>query len=751
MQKLIIQNGGKYSADLTKKCTHLISDISFHYAYIFRLDEGRYPVHRGSIPCNSIQNSMKEQYSQSQSNKTSQPMPPADCPDIDITMSQNLSSTFSDGNNLRSQDSDVPVMPSKGEPKVDGNVAEDSEEEDNDLYLSSCRILLVGFVEKELRRLVSMIRRGGGSRHMSLSEKLTHIILGTPSDNEKKEVRRLAAWGVINVVKTAWLEDCEQMKKEVPVSQRHVACDLLLPKGPLLISMTLFSPSVRLFAILTNTTSFNKSGPAGTSEIKNVKNSTALPSMPTSEIHFDKSDGELSLLGRSMGTETCQVIPKETNVSYITTKSSLGSKLNSVNAEDNVKCRLLSNANSSGTQRQATNVFKGLSFCFSGSFPKDKRAEIEEWVIQGGGSMTTNHGNVNFIIECHGLIQKLPDPCPATMVSSHWVRFCLEEGCLLDVGSHILFSPLRCHIPLSGYQGIRFCISQYEDKERVLLKNLCFTLGGKFTEKLTKRVTHLLCKFAFGPKYEAACNWGIESVTAEWINECIRQDMMVAMDQFRPKVVSALDRETGLCITSQYPTQAACMTSVDASSQLLNESILCATKQTIGIRSDRYSEVPDFSGTLNKRQKYSENDNIYDGSPKTNIVEDMKRGSNTVSDVADVIEDLLAQSNKDTRTAEENGCHQIVSFVKNPYVKSLLLFRHDVVELFDKQFSTSSPASEKNPTTFDAFSETQTESQEHELTFCKMQVVWYEEDLSGRQKIIERVRSQSMTLTPEPK
>lgn len=29
MEKTITQNGGKYSAELTKKCTHLISDISF--------------------------------------------------------------------------------------------------------------------------------------------------------------------------------------------------------------------------------------------------------------------------------------------------------------------------------------------------------------------------------------------------------------------------------------------------------------------------------------------------------------------------------------------------------------------------------------------------------------------------------------------------------------------------------------------------------------------------------------------------
>lgn len=99
----------------------------------------------------------------------------------------------------------------------------------------------------------------------------------------------------------------------------------------------------------------------------------------------------------------------------------------------------------------------------------------------------------------------------------------LKDGCLLDVGSHILYSPLSCQIPLPGFEKFRFCVSQYEDKDRMLLRNLCFVLGAKFIEKLTKKVTHLLCKFTSGPKYEAACRWGILTVTSEWIYECVRQ------------------------------------------------------------------------------------------------------------------------------------------------------------------------------------------------------------------------------------
>lgn len=50
--------------------------------------------------------------------------------------------------------------------------------------------------------------------------------------SEKKEVRGLAALGVIYVVRTTWLEDCDHEKKEVPVQRRHIAYDLLLLKGP---------------------------------------------------------------------------------------------------------------------------------------------------------------------------------------------------------------------------------------------------------------------------------------------------------------------------------------------------------------------------------------------------------------------------------------------------------------------------------------------------------------------------------------
>lgn len=103
---------------------------------------------------------------------------------------------------------------------------------------------------------------------------------------------------------------------------------------------------------------------------------------------------------------------------------------------------------------------------------------------------------------------------------------------MLEVTSHIIYSPLPCSIPFPGIENFRFCVSQYDEKDRLLLKNLCFVLGAKLVEKLTKKVTHLLCKFATGPKYEAACKWGIHSITSEWMYECVKQVLPNTLSTF---------------------------------------------------------------------------------------------------------------------------------------------------------------------------------------------------------------------------
>ena len=49
--------------------------------------------------------------------------------------------------------------------------------------------------------------------------------------------------GVIYVVRPTWLEDCDREKKEIPVQQRYIAYDLVLPKGLLITIHEISYPS----------------------------------------------------------------------------------------------------------------------------------------------------------------------------------------------------------------------------------------------------------------------------------------------------------------------------------------------------------------------------------------------------------------------------------------------------------------------------------------------------------------------------
>ncbi|KAF8411734.1 hypothetical protein HHK36_004292 [Tetracentron sinense] len=764
---LYTPEGDKYKVARRWGHIHIVTRKWFNQSIARRacLDEESYPVHGRSYisSSNTARGRSKAQHSQDKGNTSSQSVPfsvTADSNlqpipfsvisdlDLEMTLSQNMSSTFSGAPSLTKEEgSEAPSLQPVNETKFDGCVADDSQTEDNDLYLSDCRILLVGFQASEMRKLVNMVRIGGGSRYMSFSEKLTHIVVGTPSEIEKKEVRRHAALGIIYVVRTVWLEDCDREKKEIPVSQRHIAYDLLLPKG---VQTIFYKQST------------------GNPDTMKGKSSTAQYSMPTGQalgsMNFESG------MSLEKNTEAkLETNPKGCSSAEEATKS-VQQSLFAVNDKYKGPQKLQHDYTENVQDRISSNIFKGWLFRFSSNFREDQRAEVVEWVNQGGGEIVDDKikRNVHFTIECHGPMQKPADAYQTTIVSSHWIRSCLEDGCMLDVGSHILYSPLPCRIPLPGFEGFRFSVSQYEEKDRRLLRNLCFVLGAKFTEKLSKKVTHLICKFTGGTKYEAACKWGIQSVASEWIFECVRQDAIVAPVSFCPKEFTGQDREEGLCIMSQYPTQAARMVSGDNPSQFPSQSqgMKKVPTPVIGNRSASFRDKAKHSGVSSKRARLLEDDTHGDIVPsgvhhdvpihkmdsmRNSTSEIIGEVSHAVPDVAAAIEDLLEQTSKiqDLKLPGRTGCDQSSIFDGEIQLfspdRSILNQDHaDSHSAFgisnswlnrsEKHDDLSNPSGgDVNRGTYDGFSETQTESQ----------VVGYEEDLTGRQMIIDRVRTRS--------
>ncbi|XP_059664856.1 uncharacterized protein LOC132311132 [Cornus florida] len=162
--------------------------------------------------------------------------------------------------------------------------------------------------------------------------------------------------------------------------------------------------------------------------------------------------------------------------------------------------------------------------------------------------------------------------------------------------------------------------------------------------------------------------------------------------------------------------------------------------QGIGSRSDSFREELNHSSICNKKARLlgddsqrgllscgvNRNDPIWRmTSTENNIAENIEEVSHAIPYLASAIEDLLEQTSKihDLKSPEGTACDPQSAFG---------LSKH-WINRADKKDDIRNHSEDLNPGIYDGFSEIQTESQ----------VVGYEEDLSGRQMIIDRVWTRS--------
>lgn len=64
------------------------------------------------------------------------------------------------------------------------------------------------------------------------------------------------------------------------------------------------------------------------------------------------------------------------------------------------------------------------------------------------------------------------------------------------------------------------------------LEDLIINNGGQYRGNLTKEVTHLIAKVPSGPKYTYAGEWGIRTVSVEWLEQSIERGMILEENLF---------------------------------------------------------------------------------------------------------------------------------------------------------------------------------------------------------------------------
>ncbi|KAL2642951.1 hypothetical protein R1flu_010538 [Riccia fluitans] len=627
---IINKNGGSFDADLTRECTHLISHStdSDKYKVAKRhwcsiklvneqwfwdsftekvcLDESAYEPQDGTLNRNlpsgvaaGFDNGGYTGHRLGRAHEmliprleTATPAPALSASHITEHQSArdfSLSSAFVDAKSSMQQSHDSDTAEKDKESECTG---------ESDDYLSTCRIFLAGFEPCEMRRLAMMVLDAGGTRYMEFQSRVTHVVLGKPSESDLKEIRQYSMWGTVHVVLPTWLEECSRQKREVLVRDIY-----LVPPG-LLVQENYARQGTNKWRLVhqENTMPENSNGDIVT-ENQDAVSGKALrttPTRPDCEANAGQAVEEVSK--KSLEARSYQENGRvDTDVGDVSQKTTSGAVVDerpfTSPRKDNshqVQSAKASESESSGALKVPQNqeltesqsvpvgktgdvpakpatpagvnmqrrVFDGYVFEFTKSCPLDVRTEIIQWVIQGGGLMhgiagQTASQKLDFLIVPHGLKAEARRSSSLKVVSPQWIRFCLEEGIILETTSHILFQPLPCDVPLPGFERFRFCVSQYADRERVLLYNLCHVLGAKYQEKrMTRKATHLLCMVGDGEKYEAALRWGIEVVTAGWVHACVAQNNIVDLYPYRPKRLTAAEREAWLAIPTQCHTAA---------------------------------------------------------------------------------------------------------------------------------------------------------------------------------------------------
>ncbi|KAJ7299162.1 hypothetical protein O6H91_Y168400 [Diphasiastrum complanatum] len=674
------KSGGSYSADLTRICTHLIANLPEGDKYKVAkrwgtvklvnqqwfwqsiaakacLDEDLYPVRGEDVAgMQKINARVQQSLSSPLESEFSSLLPATACTPSYVSNTCGQDQTFQSG--CLSENKGVAFSEEAPVTRAISNIIDEAREYHgpDDMYLSECRIHLVGFESNDLRRLVNMVSDGGGTRYVEFNETVTHVIVGQPSESESKDIRQVAVWGALSVVSPRWLEDCTKHKREVPVRKEHCVFEASAFKGnakvggPIEESRFCNASSGRVFAQAFSTSSVTTSlmngKPCSSSEKAVFVGSESIwdqedtreshnqcssrvaatmdrkAAMKEDDLNLQKRllpekrletakvwpDGKENLSGvsgnpcqfhvskQAVSSANDKLMPRsgilQQSVSLAGAVSDILFKPEEVHSkleelkgsQTNLNCLedlpmqdsnlfppvLLERAENIAPN--TTNIFGGLTFGFTVSFPLNRRDEIIEWVVLGGGKIEgpDSRKEPDFLVALHGSGPTYMGS-KSKLVSSHWIKFCLNEKKLLDIQSHILYSPLQCFVPLPGFGVLKICVSQYEEKDRLLLRNLCYVLGAKFTEVLNKKVTHLLCKVRDGQKYQAALTWGINVVTAEWLYQCVAQNAMVSLSTFYPKNVSADQLEAGTFAVTQFPTQAAQLAVGELNSQWVTQ------------------------------------------------------------------------------------------------------------------------------------------------------------------------------------
>uniref|UniRef100_A0A674AQN6 DNA topoisomerase II binding protein 1 n=1 Tax=Salmo trutta TaxID=8032 RepID=A0A674AQN6_SALTR len=364
----------------------------------------------------------------------------------------------------------------------------------SDDLLDGCKLYLCGLPGMRLEKLRRLVNMAGGLHFNQPSEELTHVVMGE-TDQETKTFLAKATHRP-HVVTVQWLLDSFSRGSLLSEGDYyHPAC---LPPAPSTVAM----PAPRTSA----------SRPSSTTSAAPLAHEPATPR------HRKAEEDMLSQYlddDQTVGKGGAPLSPEPW-----------------VSAPDQASTIAEGGAGADTTLQEASEagLFAGKRFLLVG-FGAEAEAQLSMLVTENCGKVLV--GRTRAVAD-YAVVPLLGCEVEATVdevATDTWLAMCVEQQCVLELGSHPLFSPVSV---MEGRSPLRDCVlsvSQFTGAERESLVELAKHLGASVQDYFVRMAnqrrgmlasTHLVLQSPEGTKYQAAEKWGLPAVTLRWVLESAR-------------------------------------------------------------------------------------------------------------------------------------------------------------------------------------------------------------------------------------
>uniref|UniRef100_A0A8C8D0S4 BRCT domain-containing protein n=1 Tax=Oncorhynchus tshawytscha TaxID=74940 RepID=A0A8C8D0S4_ONCTS len=365
-----------------------------------------------------------------------------------------------------------------------------------DDLLDGCKLYLCGLPGMRLEKLRRLVNMAGGLHFNQPSEELTHVVMGE-TDQETKTFLAKATHRP-HVVTVQWLLDSFTRGSLLSEGDyHHPAC---LPPAPSTIAM----PAPRTSA----------SRPSSTTSAAPLVHEPATPRhRKAEEDMLSQYMDDDQTVGKGGAPLSIAPEPWVSAPGQASTIAEVGAGADTT----------LQEASEAG-------LFAGKRFLLVG-FGAEAEAQLSMLVTENCGKVLV--GRTRAVAD-YAVVPLLGCEVEATVdevATDTWLAMCVEQQCVLELGSHPLFSPVSV---MEGRSPLRDCVlsvSQFTGAERESLVELAKHLGASVQDYFVRMAnqrrgmlasTHLVLQSPEGTKYQAAEKWGLPAVTLRWVLESAR-------------------------------------------------------------------------------------------------------------------------------------------------------------------------------------------------------------------------------------